>query len=73
MSRKSIDRDFIVTHKLATTKPSEVCKDTDGGSDPGFSYPFKLSCFACDMTVRVYAKIALYGTDSQPYILLSMW
>ena len=48
-----------------------VYKDTDGGSDPALSYPSELSCFACNMTVLVYVKMALIGMD-QPCIPLGM-
>ena len=52
---------------------SEVCKDTAGSSDPGLSYPFKLSCVAYHMTALVHAQNCRIDKDGQPYIPLSMW
>ena len=49
-SGSSIDGEFIVTRKQETTKPSDICKVTAEGSDPGLSYSFKLSCVAYHMT-----------------------
>ena len=64
---------LLLPAKRETTKPSEVCKDTAGSSDPGLSYPFKLSCVAYHMTALVHAQNCRIDKDGQPYIPLSMW